>query len=96
MPKSIEYLTLSEAARILPGRTHVNTVRRWFDRGYRGVILRSWRCGNRRITTRQAIDEFIEATTGIAEKTTPQKSSAHLKAEAELDLLGVRGKEEKQ
>ena len=83
-----EYLTLSQAAQIMPGRPHRNTIARWMTRGYAGVKLASWRCGHRSVTTKQAIEDFIRAITG-AEPSAPEPSAAHLRAEAELDAMGV-------
>jgi len=84
-----EYITLAEATKVIPGRPHINTVRRWCDRGFNGVILESWRCGNRRLTSIPAIDEFMKATTGIQGSGPSRKSTAHQRAEEQLDEMGV-------
>jgi len=87
----VEYLTIAEAAKRIPGQPHKNTVRRWFDRGFNGVVLQSWRCGNRRMTTVAAIDAFIAATTGQARHDKPvAPSTAHQQAEVILDSMGVK------
>jgi len=52
------YLTLSEAAKRIPGKPHVKTVRRWCLRGVHGVRLRSWKFGRQLCTTDAALDEF--------------------------------------
>ncbi len=93
MPRSIQdadYLTMSQAAKLIPGTVHKNTLIRWCDRGFAGIILESYRCGNRRMTTVQAIDAFISATSRCNDPN-PRRTttSAHQRAEAELDALGV-------
>ena len=92
LPPSIrddEHLTLAQATTIIPGRPHINTVRRWCDRGFRGIKLRSWRCAGRRLTSVPAIDEFLAATTGVASQADPATKASHLEAEAALDDMGV-------
>lgn len=95
MPASIaevDYITFLEAARKIPGRPHQNTIRRWADRGHRGVVLESWRVGNKRVTTIEAIDRFIAATSEKANPrpSTPVLTTSHQLAESQLDELGVR------
>jgi hypothetical protein len=93
MPDSIsdvQYITVVEACKILPGRPHRNTIIRWFDRGYRGVRLKCWRCGNRRVTSISAIDEFIAATTGSQGPVPTSTSPGHQHAESQLDVRGVK------
>ncbi len=82
-------LSPAEAAKIIPGRPHRNTIQRWMTRGYDGVVLRSFRLGGKRFTTVEAVEEFVAALS--AKDTLGRKpvSSAHSEAEAELDRLGV-------
>ena len=85
-----ELITLQEAAKRIPGRCHVNTVRRWASsRGHNGIRLKSWRCGRRILTSASAIDDFIAATT---EAQAPESvvSSSQQQDEVELDALGVK------
>jgi uncharacterized protein DUF1580 len=85
-----KYLTLAEACRLIPGRPHRNTVGRWITHGYAGIILKSWRCAGKRVTTVQAIDEFLAATTGVKDPNPRRSASiAHQRAEAQLDAMGV-------
>ena len=86
----VEFFPLQIACKRIPGRPHVNTVRRWCDRGFKGVVLQSWRCGNRRLTSIAAIDAFIQATTGIHAPKPRVTSNAHKRAEAKLDAEGVK------
>lgn len=57
-----EYLTLAQAAALLPGKPHVSTMHRWRVRGVGGVILQTTRIGGRRYTTKEWLEAFIEAT----------------------------------
>ena len=90
------YITLKEASRLIPGRPHLNTIRRWCSkRGYRGIVLESWRLGNTRVTSVEAIDRFFEQTTGVPHrlsKNNPERplSARHKAAEAQLDDMGVK------
>ncbi|NOY41175.1 MAG: DUF1580 domain-containing protein [Planctomycetes bacterium] len=93
MPSSIasgDFLTLNEACNHVPGRPHVNTLRRWCDRGFDGVILKSWRCGHRRLTTLGAINDFISAMTANDASCAPLPTAGHRHAEQQLDDLGVK------
>ena len=67
------YLTLTEAAKLIPGRVPgkrmaVGTVWRWCRRGVRnGIRLKSVLIGQQRYTTREWLQEFIDAVTQAAE-----------------------------
>lgn len=81
-----EPLTLAEATRIIPGRPHKNTLRRWCHSGVRGVKLGHFYSGATLCTTRRAIEDFWAALNPQA----PARSSdGHAKAEAQLDAMGV-------
>jgi Protein of unknown function (DUF1580) len=68
-----EYLTLTEAAKLIPGRQPgkrmaVGTIWRWCKRGVRdGIRLKSVLIGQQRYTTREWLQEFIDALTQAAE-----------------------------
>ncbi len=81
-----EYLTLVEAATLLPGRPHRNTARRYMLKGIDGIKLRSIKLGatGNRFTTREWVDEFLSAVAAQQ-----GDNSAHAEAEAKLDALGV-------
>ena len=85
----VEFFPLQIASKRIPGHPHINTIRRWCDRGFKGVVLQSWRCGNRRLTSIPAIDAFIQATTGIHDPRAGINSNAHKQAEAKLDAMGI-------
>ena len=92
MPNSIadgQFITLAEAAKLVPGQPHVNTLRRWCNRGFHGVVLASWRCGRRQVTSIQAIDQFIRSTTGMQAPVSRGTSARHELAEAELNRRGI-------
>jgi hypothetical protein len=55
------YITLAQAATLLPGRPHVLTLARWAKKGVRGVKLEHRRFGRRICTTRQMLDAFAAA-----------------------------------
>jgi hypothetical protein len=94
-----EGLTMTEAAALLPGRKpgkrlYVNTVWRWCRKGLRGVRLRSVLVGGQRLTTRQWLQEFIQAMSEAREpgdaspppviRTPRQRQSASERAAEEL------------
>jgi len=85
-----EYITLLEACAVIPGRPHINTVKRWASRGYAGVILETWKLGQRRVTSIPALDRFFAATTDVTDPN-PRNSSGgpHRQAEAKLDAMGI-------
>ena len=55
------YLTINQAAAILPARPHRNTVVRWMQTGCDGMKLRSVRFGGKRLTSEKWVEEFIAA-----------------------------------
>jgi hypothetical protein len=54
-------LTLAQAAHYFSPVPHVSCVQRWATSGTRGVKLRTWLSGGRRVTTPAAIEEFLRA-----------------------------------
>ena len=56
-------LTISQAAKSLPTRPNVSTVWRWIQRGVRGVKLDSVVVGGRRLTSKEALQSFVERST---------------------------------
>ena len=69
MENLADYILLSEAAKIIPGRPHQSTIWRWAIRGVRGVKLETIQAGKRRFTTKEAIDQFLaELNTSDAER----------------------------
>jgi len=60
MDGATTYLTLPEAAGICPGSPKPDTIRRWINRGVRGVTLRAVFSG-RWFTTGPWLRQFLEA-----------------------------------
>lgn len=82
-------LSLAEAAKLIPGRPHVNTVIRWSETGYRSHVLKTFRVGGKRLTTVAEIEAFVDLLIGLDTKSVRPVSSAHAEAERRLDELGV-------
>lgn len=82
-----ELLTFDEAAKVFPGNPHKNSLRRWADAGIDGVVLKSWRSGRVRVTSKEAIEEFILARSRQFQRPLRQEAAD---TEAKLDTLGVK------
>ena len=86
-----QLLTLSQAAKLLPGTPHVSTLWRWVQHGCRGVKLESLALAGRRFTSREALDRFAAATTAAANhevpscRTSAQRERAIEQARRELE-----------
>lgn len=108
-----EFLTLTEAAKLIPGRKEgervsVGTVWRWCLRGLRnGIKLKSVLIGGQRCTTRQWLQDFIEAINPSASsssqptatpRTPLQRERESERARQELERLwkesGKKGKKD--
>jgi hypothetical protein len=101
-----EYLTLTEAARLIPGRrpgkrVSLGTLWRWCTKGLRqGIRLKSVLAGGQRCTTRQWVQDFIEAMTQVSQpapadapvvvRTPTQRQTASERAAAELKAAWER------
>lgn len=59
-------ISLTEAAKLCPGRPHMATLWRWATSGCRGVKLITVVMGSRRYTSRESLERFLEATTEAA------------------------------
>jgi hypothetical protein len=55
-------ITLSQAAALLPSNPHVATLYRWSQRGINGYRLVTWKCGGRRYTSKDELENFLIAT----------------------------------
>ena len=74
MSENLPLLPLVEAVETVTGqRIHLSTVLRWAQQGRRGHRLQSWVLGARRMTTEQAVRDFIAATTQASEPVASQK-----------------------
>ena len=86
--------TLSEAARLLPGRPHVSTLHRWARRGVKGVRLDTVRIGGRRYTSIEAVQRFAAGLTAGPPPPAPSAGVADRRrrdamVERELQSLGL-------
>lgn len=87
-------ISLGEACReVPPNGVSTATMARWIQRGVRGVQLETVFIGGRRLTSREAIQRFIDAqntpvstTAAITAKQRRKQSEA---ARAELEKIGV-------
>lgn len=61
-------VTLAKAAHLFSPVPHVATLWRWATRGTRGVRLASWTVGGRRVTTPQAVEDFLRALNADADR----------------------------
>lgn len=52
---------LSQLEEMLPTKPSYLTVRKWAQEGCRGVKLQTWLIGDRRVTTKEAVEAFIKA-----------------------------------
>ena len=53
-----EFLTLAQAAKVVPGKVSIPTVWRWAVKGVGGVRLRSARAGRKFVIKREWLEEF--------------------------------------
>lgn len=98
-PLEEDIVTLGPAARLFPpirGNRPVapNTLLRWHVRGIRGVHLEMIYVGGYRVTSKQAIQRFIQALNSNQAEATKHKQpesrrQAVEQAEAELKALGL-------
>lgn len=83
-------LSLTDAAKTLPGRPHISSIFRWVARGVRGVKLESVLVGGRRFVSREALERFSAAVTAAAAgeprpvRTPRQRERAIERAEKEM------------
>lgn len=90
-----QLLSMTAAAKLLPGRPNVATLWRWRTTGVRGVKLATILYGGRRFTSREALSRFIAATTAAADgepvrhETPRQRERSIDRAEKRAAELGV-------
>jgi len=78
-------VTLSAAAKLVPGSVLVSTLHRWRQRGVRGIKLETVLLGGRRFTSREALERFSAAVTSAANgKTAVSSPSAARRRSIEL------------
>ncbi|MGN6547671.1 MAG: DUF1580 domain-containing protein [Aureliella sp.] len=78
---------LVEAVELETGiRPHLTTCLRWSSRGSRGIRLETCILGGRRLTSREAVRRYIDATTEARDGATP----APIETPAQQDRAAVR------
>jgi hypothetical protein len=88
-------LSITEAAKIFPGRPHHATLWRYVLRGVGGIKLDSCKIGGKRRTSREAIERFVERSTAAAAgepipaRTSKQRQRDIERAEADLRAMGI-------
>jgi hypothetical protein len=87
-------ISISEATLLIPGRPHLATLYRWFQRGVRGGIkLETALVGGRRFTSREAVQRFVDRLSGdrgnaVRVRTPHPRHRAAEKANDELAKAG--------
>lgn len=83
-------LSLAQAARLLPSRPSPTTMWRWCTRGIRGVRLRSVKIGRSRMTSEEALQEFVSnLNPEVISEDSPQKHET--RSPASTEALRKRG-----
>ncbi|MGC1273800.1 MAG: DUF1580 domain-containing protein [Planctomycetaceae bacterium] len=87
-------ISMSEAAKELPGRPHIATIHRYARKGVRGHLLETVACGGRIYTSREACRRFLAAQNQTSRNpgnggfSNPQRREQERVAR-ELDALGL-------
>ena len=89
-----QILTLTQAAKSLPGRPNISTLWRWYTQGVRGCRLETVMIGGRRYTSVQALQRFADRLSRPADKpghapTTQVRQRNVAAVERELDVAGI-------
>lgn len=84
---AINYLSVPSAIEAATGqRPTPTTCWRWYTRGSKGVVLQTWMLGGRRVTTQEAVQDFIERRTKSALPTRPSAGKVRSELNRELGL----------
>jgi hypothetical protein len=83
------YLSMRDAAKRLPTRPHVSTIIRWAERGCRGHRLKTWLIGGARVTSEEALAEFLAAINGARVETPRKRKKEIAAAESALDAAQI-------
>lgn len=86
-----DFLTIAQAARLLPNRPQPGTIWRWRTKGIRGIKLDTCLVGGRRYVRKQSIVDFIERVTAAADHSQADEPAPTRSAEtsARLDAEGL-------
>ena len=88
-------VTIADAPKEIPGRPHVATVRRWFDKAICGQKLETVLIGGRRYTSQEALQRFFERSTQasageeISTRSAGQRKQDIARAERKLTAAGI-------
>jgi hypothetical protein len=101
-PLNDTLVSLTDAAKLLPGRPSVHLLWRWRTAGVRNVKLETVLIGGKRYTSTEAIQAFVRRTTAAADgdsesdnpksrghRTTRQAGREHTAAKKELQETGL-------
>jgi hypothetical protein len=94
-PENESPISLSDAAKSLPGRPNVTTIWRWRSRGIAGVRLETLCVGGRTYTTREALARFLERVTAaksgqpIPSRSNRQRERDRSEARKQLAAAGL-------
>jgi Protein of unknown function (DUF1580) len=90
-PSLENLISFAAAGRLLPNKPSPCTMWRWHVHGVRGVKLQTWCIGGRRYTSREALENFIQATTAAASTSHFPDAPAGRSAEtaAKLQAVGI-------
>jgi hypothetical protein len=86
-----ELVLLKEAAKLLPGRPHLATLYRWADEkagGFKGIVLSTVYVGSKRFTSKQALQQFVEAVT--AQRRGPTVPTPRAARQRQRDVADAR------
>lgn len=98
---AVELLSLAEAAKEFSRPVHINTVRRWIDKGAlvaggRRVPLKAKRIGWRLFTTREWISDFERKCDTGTEPVVTERQGTPAEVLMRLKARGLDGPEEKR
>ena len=89
-----EFVPIADVPKFVPGRPHRATIFRWWQRGVRGVRLRTELCGGRRFVRLGELQQFLAATADAGDPRPPQSDPSSRarrdarRAEQDLDAHG--------
>ncbi|HEX2476885.1 MAG TPA: DUF1580 domain-containing protein [Lacipirellulaceae bacterium] len=87
-----QLLTMSQAAKLMPGRPNIATIWRWRTSGCRGHKLETILVGGRRFTSREATGRFLAALNdedAMKSVTPAQRAKAIESAEKRAEKLRI-------
>lgn len=71
------FISLSEACKLFPnGRVSRSSLERWWRKGVRGAVLKTYLIGSRRYTTKGDIEMFVESQQPDTDERQPECKSS--------------------